>query len=442
LPDGLLNIPLKIFEAMALVWVTLIFAVVPAQIDWRKWRKAIRLLGLSSAIRSAGRVARFRYRQPWRDVRVSAPGPPSAILLCVATLLYVQWSGSISDFSIGFAAVAVIVAVLQPIGAVAPPIVLFLAISDYDQFRLMKRMQSLGDLLVLSLINQSSRGVVDNYHEHYRRQAAIARRSGIVGRAVALGRVFGNPMSPRHDSLRTRPEQWRDTLHEAIEVSPVVVLDARDYSRYVLEEALWMLAPERINKCLFLVKDDRSAPVLERAASFGEVLSELGVNTVTEGELPGLLLERTQSSQTLSPLSVAPPHPDSYATLHGARRRFELMSALLEDFQACVSRGDGSDPRLDARIWEWDRGRGEAAISDDLPRYTDSIDAALSLARRHLAQDGATCSFSVYVDIKGLGSVSIGLQSRPGNMRVFESDPFRIGPARAMLQALFRGLLA
>jgi hypothetical protein len=72
-----------------------------------------------------------------------------------------------------------------------------------------------------------------------------------------------------------------------------------------------------------------------------------------------------------------------------------------------------------------------------LPRYTASIDTALDLAQRHLARAGAKCSYTINVNIGGDGNASIGVQTRPGNMRVFNSMTDGLGPARALLQAFF-----
>src|SRR5678815_161500 len=139
---GLLGIMAKIMGAGILAWAAIFFVVMPASIDWRKWRKTIHLWGVPAALRGAGQVGRFRYRQPLKDLRTSAPGPLSLILLAVASACYLAWSGSITDLYLGFAVVALAAAIVTPLGLVTPPTVLFLAISDYDQFHVLKSMQS------------------------------------------------------------------------------------------------------------------------------------------------------------------------------------------------------------------------------------------------------------------------------------------------------------
>jgi hypothetical protein len=361
----------------------------------------------------------------------------------VASACYLAWSGSMTDLYLGFAVVALAAAVVLPLGMVTPPTVLFLAISDYDQFHVLKSMQSrplgLGDLLVLSLINQRSEGVIRNYDDHYRQAGTIARKHSVL--AWAVPGALANPGAPHSDSLRTRPGRWRETLEQAIDLTPIVVLDTRDFSRYVLEEALCMLDPERVYKCLFLVRDDGAQPVLDRVRAFGFVPGA-GVQTVTEDELIPRLRELTRSPAALPRRSIEAPTQEAALPLAEAQRRFEAMTARLEDLVASIGAKNGADPELDARISAWDQAQDSASAAAAAPPYTASLDAALELVQRHLSRDDARCSYTIAISIDGLADVSIGLQSRPGNMRIFKSDGWRLGAPRAMLQAFYRALLS
>jgi hypothetical protein len=370
----------------------------------------------------------------------TAPGPGSLVFLGIAGYLYSTWSGALTDLTIAFAVLAAVMAVAMPLTQLLPPTVLFLGISDYEQFRVMKQIQAFERLMVLSLINQSSRGVVDNYQAHYDAQMQAAP-SGPVAGAVGLLRPFANPYAPRHDSLRTRPQLWRTTLRDAVDVAPIVVIDARDDSRYVVEETLWMLAPKRVHKALFLVRDDGSSPVLARVERLGLSPAGTTATIVTLDQLPGRLRSCTRSSASLPRARAAAAGAMWEDTLAKATRSFDVMVSLLEEFAAAVSRATGPDPEIDRRIWQWECGEGRGAPAAP-PSYTGSTDAALDLVQRHLAVEGARCSYRVDINTDGSALVSIGLQSRAGNMRVFYSQQARANAACAILQAFFSALLA
>src|SRR5262245_21908175 len=153
--------------AAVLAWLFLVFVLVPVKIETPRWRTALSLLGVRGALRSAWRMAAIRYRQPFRDMRATAPGPVSAVALAASIWSYANWSGSLLDPLWIAAVAALVVAFVWIWTCVTPPLVVFLGISDYDQFRLLKVLKDGGRLSALSLINQRSVGVAANYQQFY-----------------------------------------------------------------------------------------------------------------------------------------------------------------------------------------------------------------------------------------------------------------------------------
>jgi hypothetical protein len=148
--------------AATLAWLFLTFVFVPVKIEAPRWRTALSLLGVRDALRSAWRMAAVRYGQPFRDLRSTAPGPVSAVALAASIWCYANWSGSFLDPIWIPTIAAAIVAFVWIWTCVTPPLIVFLGISDYDQFRLSKVLKDGGRLSALSLINQRSVGVAAN----------------------------------------------------------------------------------------------------------------------------------------------------------------------------------------------------------------------------------------------------------------------------------------
>ena len=72
--------------------------------------------------------------------------------------------------------------------------------------------------------------------------------------------MFASP----HDNLRTLlGNSWRGTVHRLVDISPIVIVDARSATPPLCEEIGYMLDRSRVGKAVFVVNADGSAPGLE-----------------------------------------------------------------------------------------------------------------------------------------------------------------------------------
>lgn len=70
------------------------------------------------------------------------------------------------------------------------------------------------------------------------------------------------------DNLRTiMGRSWRAAVHRLIEITPLVIVDARLATPPVCEEVRHMLDARRVVKAIFIVNDDGSAPALREAGA-------------------------------------------------------------------------------------------------------------------------------------------------------------------------------
>ena len=309
------------FAGFALVPLLLVFRTLDA------WFRLIRLVGLQTAMKNSMRISRIRYRQPLRGMRFSAPGC-SLILLgtFIAVISWALWSRPnqlrtlLAFFAIGLSAsffrtasnrifpivllafslvacfgtsetifVWAVTIFLGLLGCVAigttlqgmlPPIVLFLGVSSYEQFKTLKRVQTTVPSLVVTLINQAEDSVVRQYDRHYR--------------GMGL-----DPAGPRFESLRTRAGLWEQTVQDLVGMVPIVILDTRVVSDPVLQEAAWMLQPEQLHKVMFVMDDEGNAPVLESILPKDEIYPEHRSRLVKEDELLDRISRFTKTGNAL-----------------------------------------------------------------------------------------------------------------------------------------------
>lgn len=278
------------------------------------WLRVVRLLGPRRAFKNCLTISRLRFRQPLRYVKVNAPGcsllifGPFIALFAWALRTHLdQLRGILAIGSIAFAAAigrrasnkALLPAILalsyvgcfltsdavffwgvsvflvdlgcivveSTLQGLLPPLVLFLGVSSYAQFKTLKLVQRSAPGLAATLIDQAEASIVREYERHYR--------------GMGL-----DPTGPRYESLRTRLGLWEETVRELIDMVPIVILDTRVVSGPVLQEAAWMLQPERWHQALFVTDKEGNAPVLEQILAKAAIVRDHRTRLVREDELP------------------------------------------------------------------------------------------------------------------------------------------------------------
>ncbi len=114
---------------------------------------------------------------------------------------------------------------------------------------------------------------------------AIVSRTIRPFRAVSLLDYHKTPVGvsrflPLRDCLRTvNSDEWRKTVHDLSDMSLIVVMDPRELTQFVHEELLWMLAPERVHKLVFVhySSSSRSFQWHSLREQFGAQLNEVPV---------------------------------------------------------------------------------------------------------------------------------------------------------------------
>jgi hypothetical protein len=129
---------------------------------------------------------------------------------------------------------------------------------------------------------------------------AVAPRAGDLW-SVTLKRSATLP-----DVLRTSGAQgWQVRVKELIDLSPIVVVDARTFTPALLFEASAALARRNCHKALFVCEEDGYCPLLEHLLADGHVSPCTPVNVVREGRLGPLLARLVVKPDTL-------PKPDGF----------------------------------------------------------------------------------------------------------------------------------
>lgn len=115
------------------------------------------------------------------------------------------------------------------------------------------------------------------------------------------------------DVLRTSgKDDWRKRVRELIDITPIVIVDARVCTEAVLFEASSVLAPECAHKAIFVSEDDGAAPVLERLLDAGRLPPGRRLNVVKEGELGELLKKLVASRDALPKPGASVPGASSW----------------------------------------------------------------------------------------------------------------------------------
>jgi hypothetical protein len=449
---GRLRTTIFIFAAVSLV--SALFAISPALVlagavsplvifgissGFKSWKRGVELLGLGEALKVGWRFARIRHRQTLRAMMLTAPAFTVLPAVIGVTYLCLGWNGSLADPSLYLNAVNIAISLSLLLMGTSPPVSLFLGSSQYGGFLAMKHIHVQGCPIV-SLVDQASRNVLQQYDRHY---GAIIESMPPVSRGIAkTAAPFVDPRAPRFDSIRTRTSQWQRTVLELMDHLPILVLDARDSGRQIQREALWALAPGRRHKVLFLADDENSRPpLMSRLAALGLTLDGRNLRIFTEQHACETIRAMIQSgdlARQSAGFAEAPPI-DADTDLERAQEKLTEMESIYNDLLARARSGSGPDRALDA-----DLARLRPAAGGDAPPFTSSLDAALDLARSLLkVRAGEQHSYRIDIMTDDTGYVSIGVQDRPGNLRVFESDASdRVSPPRSVLIALLLALRA
>ncbi|MGH3694010.1 MAG: hypothetical protein ACRDRX_08500 [Pseudonocardiaceae bacterium] len=402
------------------------------------WIRSVRLLGLQRTMQLAWRMTRMRHRQSLRAMKLA----PEVPLLFAMGYLWKTRSNSLANGLRSWTRIVVaLIGVEIALESMTPPIVLFLGSSEYDGFATMKRIRVEAACHVISLVDQASASILKHYREHYRGVMNGVRRSSRFNgvRLLQFYAPLADPTAPRADCIRTRTGHWRHTVLELMDCVPIVVLDARDAGRQIQQEALWMLAPGRSHKLVLITDDgEQVAPLVAELEKLGLALDGRSLRTVKASLAGKAIGVMTRCGSPLPRVTDIAGTVNLDANLADVEERFiQLGNAYLGLLQR-VRAGSESDRALDA-----DLSRLTDSAQTEPPYVTSSLDAALDFANNLLTRHAGEVSWRIDIMIDGSAVVSAGVQSRPGNMRVFESQKSdRTGPARAVLDVVMQALLA
>jgi hypothetical protein len=318
-------------------------------------------------------------------------------------------------------------------------LVLFLGASQYEEFRVMKRVHVVARCYVVTLVDQASTSVLQHYDEHYANIRANMP-AGAARTILTAWAPHADPSAPRVESLRTRTALWRRTVRDLVDHVPIVLLDARNTGRQLQQEALWMLGPERCARALFISGDDGSAPLFVELQRLGLTVSSGDVRLRPEDQACAELQQVVRQPQVgLHPAA----RPIATDRLAHAEQEWQQMGHRCEDLLERIRGGVDPDPALDAALCELG-----GSLVEDQQRFqgwplTASLDATLVFANAVLRCRRGENSFRIEIGTNGIARASIGVQNRPGNMVVFETRQGDVlTPHRAVLDALLQALLA
>lgn len=102
------------------------------------------------------------------------------------------------------------------------------------------------------------------------------------------------------DVLRTADTRtWREAIRQLVELTPVIILDARECTPAILYEAGLVLSPEHVYKAIFVSENDGRCPVIERLLAEGHAAPDRMVSVVREEQLQSVLKEWAKSEGNL-----------------------------------------------------------------------------------------------------------------------------------------------
>ncbi len=245
-----------------MVWViAILYTIMTISI----WTATIQTLGVSS-LRHCLRMLRLSFRaSAIRELFVALLLPVVAVLIGkIYGTWYVQTLPLNGLLWMGFLCFTLFL---------VPPTVLVFSTSTDERLRWVLALKRFaGGRRVISLLDTGHMSVKPSVTDLW---AIMSRRS------LALT-----------DVLRTSEDgNWQAVVKELIELTPIVVVDTRVFTRACLFEAATILMPQYVDKAIFVSKEDGSCPLLAQIPR-----ADLRVNIVKEDEL-GQVLRRLVTSK-------------------------------------------------------------------------------------------------------------------------------------------------
>ena len=130
------------------------------------------------------------------------------------------------------------------------------------------------------------------------------------------------------DVLRmSEASNWQAVVKELIEVTPLVVIDTRVYTRALLFEAATMLSPQYAHKAIFVSEEDGTCPVLEQLFAERALPSNLRVCIVKEDELGQMVRRLIACSFKPGSIAAMPYLPRTRAEARVSRNVASVVDA-------------------------------------------------------------------------------------------------------------------
>jgi len=238
----------------AIAW----FAGLMVYVTIRNYRTCVRELGVRHTLRGMAMMILLRLRQPRHEFFRITPVVSDMFPLAICVFLYEIVP--IRGFAAPLALLAASVQIATSLDRVRPPTWFYLGASDYEAFWVFDDLRRNWDVTALCLLDRGG-------EEGWKFYLAEQERWQKEGRGYA--RAFFNPRAPRIWNVRTRPDMWEHTVLLLIDYTPLIVVDLRRPSPYLLQEVKWLTEPSRIGKTLFLY-DEREGLLPEYAAVIPE----------------------------------------------------------------------------------------------------------------------------------------------------------------------------
>ncbi len=235
---------------LGIIWLARI-----GPIEWSRWSRALRLVGVKRVAQGVILMSRLRLREPRADFFLHAPLVCAAfpLALCVTLFEYMPQYG----FRWLVFILLVLYIILYSISLLRTPVWLFLGTS------LLESMTEFYVLRTKWLWSHRIDGIT------------LLDRSGTEGRAFYYlmrdylikqgdnsAYLMNRPDIARSWSVRTRPGLWEYSVLQLIYFVPVIVFDARSKSELVQRELEWLNELKSFGKVWILCNDDGSAPML------------------------------------------------------------------------------------------------------------------------------------------------------------------------------------
>lgn len=233
----------------------------------RNYAACIRRLGVRRVLRGVGMMVLLRLRQPRRDFFKMTPviGDLVPFALCVVAYVFLP----VSVFATAAVCLFAAVEVAMSLDRIRPPTWLYLGTSGFESFWVFKDLRQIFGLTAVCLLD---RGGAEGYKFYAAEREAWSRDGG-----MPRG-FFYDPGQPRMWNLRTRPKMWQHTVLLLIDFVPMVVVDVRRPSEFVMQEVQWLADPARIGKTLFLAGDEGLLP------EYAAIIPESARDRVLTGE--------------------------------------------------------------------------------------------------------------------------------------------------------------